>query len=109
MNHNQPNADLENLSYLNIDNLIAVDRRYSLSLGGGYYLQAFLFNGDYCICTDDFSQITYEGFEQYAYLSSEPKSITRIKAIEKKFNGKIIDHMKVALFPPSEYSPAVAL
>ena len=98
-NYNQPSPDLENLSYLDADRMLVADRRSSLSLGKGYYIQAFLLDGEYCVCTDDFSQITYDGFNEYAYLSSKPKRITRIKVIQKKIGENVIDHIKATVLP----------
>ena len=75
INRDQPKVDLENLSFLEIGEMMSSANQRHIKISNDYNLQFFAFSGKFCICKKSYSIVKYDLFDSCAYISEAPKFV----------------------------------
>jgi len=79
----QPKADTEFLSYLDVtDKIDEVDKK-RIRVSSEYMVQFFLIEGEYCVCSENYSIVSHKGFSNFSYISKSPIKIDNVSYLWK--------------------------
>lgn len=83
-NNDQYSVDLSNYSFLDAEEQIREVKSPRWGFGSKAEVQIFVVDGEFCICNTNYSQVSYEGFSTYAYLTRSFKAIKSLNRLEKR-------------------------
>lgn len=93
-NNSKYSVDLNNYSYLNAEEEIRKIKSPKFDFGSIAKAQVFAIHGQFCICSSGYAQVTYEGFDHYAYLTRRLNESRPLTRKEKKRFKNILPRLK---------------